>query len=285
MAILSLSPDRERGRGQTLRPGDRLGLLQGARGNLSGGLVARHAPDLRRAGLQGVTVHSRPTPRCVSVWQPSAGPRRRSIWAFGAHRLGQPLARWPQDTAAGSRATVAQRPHKHGEEGAFWHPVAWRAERLRDSGTYVARGLAADGRPIVHAAKAVPCPPRLEGHVQYQAVAARRRLALTMLGMLLYVGCGSDSDSVTTPTGTTPGQTLTVGSTVTITQTGQYRLPAGSYSMRIECDGSVQYAIRAGSFSASGTCSGGGTNTVGIIVGPGTVDFTVSSGRVRVTLE
>jgi hypothetical protein len=165
VAILSLSPDRERGRGQTLRPGDRLGLLQGARGNLSGGLVARHAPDLRRAGLQGVTVHSRPTPRCVSVWQPSAGPRRRSIWAFGAHRLGQPLARWPQDTAAGSRATVAQRPHKHGEEGAFWHPVAWRAERLRDSGTYVARGLAADGRPIVHAAKAVPCPParRLNG--------------------------------------------------------------------------------------------------------------------------
>jgi hypothetical protein len=54
--------------------------------------------------------------------------------------------------------------------------------------------------------------------------------------------------------------------------------------MRMDCEGTIQYDVRAGTSRAFGTCISG-NYMFGGMTGPGTADFVVQSGRARVTLE
>ena len=129
---------------------------------------------------------------------------------------------------------------------------------------------------------------------------ARRRFAAAEAVLVLLLGltaCGDD-DGATTPT-LTPGQTLRIGSAETITQSGEYALPAGRYTLQIDCRGSSRYEVEvAGITSTTGSgvslstsqtfaaapCGAGSTSTLGL-TGPGTITFVISSGSIQVTLR
>jgi hypothetical protein len=115
-----------------------------------------------------------------------------------------------------------------------------------------------------------------------------RRLVAAVVGTgLLVAGCGSsERPTDTAPAVTTqPGAVLRVAVTEVIAASGQYRVPAGNFTMHMQCMGSVAYVVRAG-MSLSGSCQGGGgTSTIGVFTGPGTATFTVSSGYLVLTLQ
>ena len=119
----------------------------------------------------------------------------------------------------------------------------------------------------------MPCPTR--------ALSVSAGLAM----LLCVVACGN-GPAITGPT-IAPGQTFSAGATV-VTQSGQYGLPPGTYGIRLECFGSstsVQYDLRAGALTATGTCVGRQAVQIDTVTGPGTAAFVVSSGRIQVSLQ
>jgi hypothetical protein len=116
----------------------------------------------------------------------------------------------------------------------------------------------------------------------------RRHCGVVVALGFLVAGCGNDKlPSGSTPTATIqPGATFRVGVAEIVVASGDYGVPAGQYSLRMECAGNYSYSVRVASGASSGNCqSSTSTQTVGPLTGPGTATFTITAGYLRLTLQ